>query len=392
MIEWRQSLAAALIYFIAIPASAQSELSILYLGRTVDDLYKSRRAYTGLSLRDIKRPLEGARLAVRDSRILARAIGIKVVLEERLIEPSADLMSIVDEEIADGGRIVLADLNRSELDKLIAKTSRRDDVIIFNFRHEDDELRDAKCAEQLFHTLPSRAMLSDAMAQFLSAKGWRRVLMLVGEAERDGLIAKAFLASAKKFGLQMADSKPFILSNDPRQREKNNLVLLSADASYDVVFLADSLGEVGRYATYGIALPRPVVGSEGLSSRAWHWTLERYGAPQLNQRFAKRAKRRIAEHDWAAWAAVRSVVEAVRQTKNTSISEVRTALLSEMFKLDAYKGFPASYRPWSRQLRQPILLATHNATIGLAPFKGFEHQFNVLDTLGSDKRETRCRR
>ena len=218
MIEWRRYVVALLICLIPIPVTAQSELSILYLGRASDKAYKSRRAYTGLSLRDIKRPIDGARVAVRDSRILARAIGINVVLEERLVSRSADLLSIVDEEIAGDGRIILADLDRAEFDELIAKTNHRDDVLIFNFRHDDDELRSIKCSKQLFHTLPSRAMLSDAMAQFLPVKGWRRVLMLIGEKERDREIAKSFLASAKKFGLKVVDSKPFILSNDPRQR------------------------------------------------------------------------------------------------------------------------------------------------------------------------------
>jgi ABC transporter substrate binding protein (PQQ-dependent alcohol dehydrogenase system) len=65
--------------------------------------------------------------------------------------------------------------------------------------------------------------------------------------------------------------------------------------------------------------------------------------------------------------------------------------VSEGFTFDLYKGFPGSFRPWNRQLRQALLLHTHNAVIGLAPLPGFLHERNNLDTLGLDESESRCR-
>ncbi|MCK5624155.1 MAG: amino acid ABC transporter substrate-binding protein, partial [Alphaproteobacteria bacterium] len=58
---------------------------------------------------------------------------------------------------------------------------------------------------------------------------------------------------------------------------------------------------------------------------------------------------------------------------------------------DAYKGNPASFRPWNNQLRQPILLHTHNAVAARAPLDGFLHRRDVLDTLGIDEPESKCR-
>lgn len=383
-------LGVLILGFTAELADATDKLSILYLGRENDPGYDARRAYTGLSLRDVKRPVGGARLAMRATRILARAIGVKFELEERVLPDDVDLAGVLDEEISEHGRIIMADLDRGELLSLVAQTRSRDDVVVFNIRHHDDDLRGEKCAPQLFHSVPSDAMLADALAQFLVAKNWRRVLSLIGERPTDKILAKAFAASAKKFGLRIVATKPFVLSNDPRQRDKSNIILLSSGINYDVVFLADSLGEVGRYASFGFSLPRPVVGSEGLRPRTWHWTLERYGAPQLNQRFHARIKRRMASQDWASWAAVRSIVESVRQIKSTSVADIRKRLTDKAFQLDLYKGFPGSYRAWSRQLRQPIPLATHNAVIALAPISGFEHKHNVLDTLGMDAEESQC--
>ena len=130
--------------------------------------------------------------------------------------------------------------------------------------------------------------------------------------------------------------------------------------------------------------------SEGLIADGWHWTWERYGAPQLNQRFEKLAGRRMQEEDWAGWAAVKAVVEAAVQTRSTDAKALRAALISPEFQFDGYKGTAVSFRPWNRQLRQPILLHTHDAVIAPAPLEGFLHETNTLDTLGLDRPESAC--
>jgi ABC transporter substrate binding protein (PQQ-dependent alcohol dehydrogenase system) len=233
-------------------------------------------------------------------------------------------------------------------------------------------------------------MLADALAQYLKKRNWQRVLVLAGEPARDAVIADTFAASARKFGLDIVDRRAFVLSNDPRLREQNNTLLLTGGAAYDVVFLADSDGEFGRYVPFATYLPRPVVGSEGLIASAWHWTFERYGAPQLNQRFDKLAGRRMSDADWAGWAAVRSVVEAVVRAKTGDGARLRSFLTDDAFTFDMYKGAPGNFRTWDRQLRQPILLHTERAVIVTAPVEGFLHQKNTLDSLGTDAPESRC--
>ena len=182
-----------------------------------------------------------------------------------------------------------------------------------------------------------------------------------------------------------------MLNNDPRQRANNNIALLTSGDNFDVVYLADSEGEFGRYVPFNVQKARPVVGSEGLGASAWHWTWERHGAPQLNQRFDRIAGRRMQPMDYAAWTAVRSVIEAVARKQTTDVSELRGFLVSDSFTLDAYKGAPGNFRRWDQQLRQAILLHTGNAVISRAPLEGFLHEKNTLDTLGTDRRESDCR-
>jgi ABC transporter substrate binding protein (PQQ-dependent alcohol dehydrogenase system) len=263
-------------------------------------------------------------------------------------------------------------------------------LLLFNTRHRDDSLRGADCSPVLFHTIPSRAMLMDALAQYLSKRNWTEVLALEGPDELDAKWSAAFAASARKFRLKVVDTRAFVLSNDPRQRDQTNSALLTSGADYDVVYLADSVGEFGRYLPYQTKDARPVVGSEGLVASAWHWTWERHGAPQLNQRFDRIADRSMTGSDWAAWTAVKAIVSATLYGKSGEIEALRATLRSDDFRVDNYKGTPANFRPWNNQLRQNILLHTHNAVIASAPIEGFLHEKNNLDTLGIDARESTC--
>lgn len=379
----------ALAMALASPAVAgePETVSILYLSREDDLVYAERRSYAGLALRDRHPPVEGARVAIAESRIRGRALGLTFMLEEVALSPGADTVETV--RAAAPGAVIL-DLPLGEFETVVSALGHRDDLILFNVRHPDDHLRGEGCAPALLHTLPSRAMLADALAQFLAARGWRRVLSLVGPDPASAATAGAFARAARKFGLDIVADKTFELSNDPRRRGENNVALITGGANYDVVYLADEVGEFGRYVPYSTYLPRPVVGSEGLRPLAWHWTWERHGAPQLNQRYARESPRHMESEDWAAWAAVRSVVEAVSRLRTTRITALRAYMNSEEFSLDLYKGAPGSFRPWSGQLRQPILLAMHNAIIERAPLAGFLHQSNMLDTLGADRPESTC--
>lgn len=104
---------------------------------------------------------------------------------------------------------------------------------------------------------------------------------------------------------------------------------------------------------YDTVRPRPVVGAEGLVAEAWHWAWPRHGAPQLTGRFEKQAKRHMGSADWAAWIAVKAVVEAVVRTENAPFAKMVAYLGGEEITIDGFKGNRLYFRDWDRQLRQP---------------------------------------
>jgi ABC transporter substrate binding protein (PQQ-dependent alcohol dehydrogenase system) len=99
----------------------------------------------------------------------------------------------------------------------------------------------------------------------------------------------------------------------------------------------------------------------------------------------------MRDGDWAAWLAVKAVATAVQRTRSEDFATLRDHLLSPDLVLDGFKGNRLGFRPWDNQLRQPILLATHNHVVARAPVEGFLHRTNNLDTLGVDEPETTCR-
>lgn len=383
--------AVCLLALSPVPAPAANEVfSFAYLQRENDPAYEQHRAYTGLTLRDRTPPLDGAKTALRESRVLGRALGVKFELREEMLVEAEETVAAIEALVTQGTRVFLLDLPLEDV-KQTAASLADEDLLLFNIRHGASELRGESCSPVLFHTIASDAMLMDGLAQFLLKKNWTDVLILEGEHEADLVMSTVFQDSARKFGLKVVDVRPFVLSNDPRVRDETNIPLLTGAADYDVVFLADTVGEFGRYVLYHTYDPRPVVGSEGLVPSAWHWTWERHGAPQLNQRFDRIAERRMKDMDYAAWAAVKSVVDALVRTESRTIAVLRDFLTSDAFTLDTYKGAPGNFRSWNNQLRQAVLLHTHNAVVARAPLEEFLHQTNVLDTLGRDRPESSCR-
>lgn len=373
---------------LASPGLAAT-LRIGYLETENDTRYDDARIYFRNLMQPLGLPYSGAEVALRESRFAGQAIGMEFSLERVKRPDGKGLLESIMKLHKEGVRFFLIDATGPVVAE-VAKATRGKDLLLFNVSAPEDALRQEQCQAHLLHTFPNYAMTSDALAQFLVSKKWQTVLLLEGPLVEDKLLAGAFVNSAKRFGLKIVDRRQFVLSNDPRQRDQGNVALLSAGAEYDAVFVADSDGEFARSVSYRTVRARPVVGSEGLVGMAWHWSWDRYGASQLNGRLGKLTGRRMAGSDWAAWMAVKAIVEAVVRTHSAAFPKLVTFLKSEEITLDGFKGSRLGFRPWDNQLRQPILLATHNAVIEKAPIAGFLHQVNNMDTLGFDKRDSRC--
>jgi len=373
----------------AVPAQTNDgKLVMGYLELKGDKRYRRSRTLARYLTEALGRPYAGAEVALTEIRWHGAAAGVTFDLTRRRAADPAGLLAAVDGFQEQGIGLILLDLPAKPLAELAAATRGRD-LLLFNVSAPDDMLRQEACQSHLLHTIPSRAMSTDALGQFLVFRKWRKVLVLEGPGDADKALSAAFQRTAQRYGLRVTDVRPWVLSNDPRQRDQNNVALLTG-GDYDVVFVADSEGEFARDVPYQTQQPQLVVGSEGLAGLAWHWAWERHGAPELEKRFDKQAGRPMRDPDWAAWMAVKAVAEAVQRAGSAEFAKLRDYLLGPDVILDGFKGNRMNFRPWNRQLRQPMLLGTHNWVVERAPIRGFLHDKNNLDTLGFDRGESQC--
>ena len=337
-----------------------------------------------------KRPLAGAKLGLKDIKPFQRMAKVKFKLMDmriKNIDTAAD--EILNHIHKNNIKIVLLDFPASELINIVSKISDLN-IAVINISSKNNELRSFNCNKNLFHTIPSERMLTDSLAQYLSDKKWRKVLILTGPLEIDKSKSASFIESAKQFGLKIVDNRSFLLGNDPRARDQNDLDFLTGSAKYDAVYISDTHREFSYKVPFATHIPSAVLGSSGLTPRAWHWSYLRHGAPQVHGRFERMNKRRMTEEDWAAWVGMRAIAEALVRFKNNENFSFQDAFVSEEFKLDGSKGPVLNFRKWNRQLRQPIMLSTDNWVTSIAPLESFVHRVNNLDTIGIDSKTSKC--
>lgn len=340
--------------------------------------------------------LLGARLGIADDNTTGKFLGQRFKLVEYVLKPGEDPAAALRDLAAHGARFVVSDLDADLLLKA-ANTPEATRMTLFNSRAQEDELRGKDCRANILHTIPSRSMLADALAQYLVSKHWQRWFLLEGQYPADQSLAAAFRRSAKRFGAEIISDQPWTFQPANGRSDTGHVTLQTEIPSvtqvqdYDVLVVADERDEFGAYLEGRTALPRPVAGTQGLVVTGWSSVTEEWGATQLQSRFERQANRRMTAIDYAAWAAVRSVGEGATRTNSAVPAAITAFIKGNDFLLAGFKGQGLSYRRWDGQLRQPILLASSRLLVSSSPQAGFLHQRTPLDTLGVDQEESECR-
>ncbi len=333
--------------------------------------------------------MSGAELGQKDNATTGQFLNHKYALDIVQVPETGDILAAARSALTTSPFVIL-DMDSSHM-QAIADLPEAQGALLFNAAEADVSLRSGACRANLFHTLPSNAMRADALMQFAAFKRWNKLAMISGAHDGDMAFAAALKASAVKFGLGEFPEKQWAFDADMRRNASQEVPLFTQNfGDYDLLLVADELHDFGRYIAYNTWFARPVAGSEGLRPVAWNRVVEQWGAAQLQSRFSDLAGRDMAPRDYAAWAAMRALGEAVTRTNSSDAATLRTFLLSDQFELAGFKGRPLSFRSWNGQLRQPIPLVSDRALVAQAPLSGYLHQRNELDTLGLDQPESKC--
>jgi len=341
--------------------------------------------------------LAGVRLGTNYNNQAGKFLGLKFVLDETMLPEDGDVVAAAKNLLASGQHLIVADLKAPDL-LAVANLPEAKGAIILNIRARDDVLRQTQCRTDVFHLIPSDAMLTDALAQYLVWKKWTRWFLVRGQHPADVEYANDIKRSAKLYGAKIVAERAYELQTGARrvdtgyQEIQTQMPMLTRGIpDYDVAFAADETNSFGLYLQYRTTDPRPVVGTDGLEATAWGAAYESYAAQTLHDDFLKLANREITVRDYEGWLAANLLNMAVQQGNARTVDAIRKYITSDGLKLSGYKGEGMNFRSWDNQLRQPILLMDPLSLVSVSPQPGFLHAVYNTDTLGIDQPQSQCK-
>ena len=340
---------------------------------------------------------QGAILGIADNNQGARFLGLHYGLKSKRSDSLEVLLEQAQQWHTQGVRYLVTHMPAPAL-KTLSQAWQGKPMLIMNAGAPDNGLRTTECLSNVLHTLPSRAMLTDALGQWLIQRRLGRWLIIEGQQADDNAFANSVRRTAKRYGARVVAEKTWTFESDLRRSAQTEVPLFTKTREYDAVIVADERGDFGEFIPYNTWYPRPVAGTQGLTPTAWHRVVEQWGAAQLQSRFDKQTGRWMTDKDYAAWAAVRAIGEAIASQPAKQFSALATDnpaplqsyLLGSEFQLAGFKGRKLTFRSWNGQLRQPIPLVQPRALVSQSPQQGYLHPVTDLDTLGFDRPESRC--
>ncbi|NYE28745.1 ABC transporter substrate binding protein (PQQ-dependent alcohol dehydrogenase system) [Rhodanobacter sp. K2T2] len=341
--------------------------------------------------------LAGVRLGTNYNNQAGKFLDLKYVLDETMLPEDGDVVAAAKKMLAAGEHLIIADLKAPDL-LAVADLPEAKNAIILNIRARDDVLRQTQCRVDVFHLIPSDAMLTDALAQYLVWKKWTRWFLVRGQHPEDVEYANDITRSAKLYGAKIVAERAYELQTGARrvdtgyQEIQTQMPMLTRGVpDYDVAFVADETNSFGVYLQYRTTDPRPVVGTDGLEATAWGAAYESYAAQTLHDDFLKLANREITVRDYEGWLAASLLEMAVKQGSARNVDAIRKYISADSLRLAGYKGESMNFRSWDNQLRQPILLMDQLSLVSVSPQPGFLHPVYNTDTLGIDQPQSQCK-
>jgi len=379
---------AALAMWASAAMAEQGSVAVVRIA-VLSQLVERPPALSNLEVPPDDSGLLGARMAIMENNTTGRFMKQRFDLKEKIVPVVGDVVAAFRELIRDDYHFIITNLAPKVLLR-VADLAEAKEVLIFNAGAPDDILRTDQCRANVLHTIPSRAMMADALAQYLSRKRWSKWFLVVGRRNEDRLFAESVKRAAKRFGAKIVAEKKWEFGPDARRTAQLEVPVFTQDVDYDVLIAADEIGEFGEYLMYRTWEPRLVAGTQGLVPTNWDRVHEQWGAAQLQSRFFKTFERWMNQQDYGFWTAVRTIGEGATRTGSADFKNIIGYIHGDKFGLAGFKGQRLTYRRWNGQLRQPILLTTAKSMVSVSPQKKFLHQRSHLDTLGYDKTETNC--
>src|SRR3954463_734582 len=123
--------------------------------------------------------IQGARQGIIDDQTTGRFLKHDYKLVEHVVPQDGDVGTAFAQALDAGERLFVVDLKANELMGL-APAAEKAGAVLLDSRTNDDDLRTDKCSKAVFHTAPSYAMKTDALAEYMAVRRWSRWLLIRG--------------------------------------------------------------------------------------------------------------------------------------------------------------------------------------------------------------------
>ena len=176
----------ALLLLLSATSAFAAEVKVLYVDRQADPFYAPRQSYGAIYDVTRQSAVSGAELGVKDAQIIGRAIETTFQLNRLTIAAGDSAVARLSDRLkTERDAAVILDLPGSDIEAIALQVGG---TALFNIRDRSDELRVKTCKTNLFHVVPSDAMISDALAQYLKLMRWNTILVLTGDAAQDDVL------------------------------------------------------------------------------------------------------------------------------------------------------------------------------------------------------------
>ena len=189
-------------------------------------------------------------MALKDNNTTGRFTKQEFALDVERVPIGGDAVAALQRLVDSGHHFILVDAPAQTL-LALSDSVKGKDVLLFNVRAEDEELRQEECRANVLHTAPDRYMLADALAQYLVWKRWQRWLVVKGVFPEDVAYLEAIRRAAKRFGGTIVEEREYKETPGARRSDTGQLqvqqqmpVFTQGAPAYDVVIVADETRSV----------------------------------------------------------------------------------------------------------------------------------------------------
>jgi hypothetical protein len=152
--------------------------------------------------------IAGAEMALKDNNTTGRFTKQEFTLDVERVAVGGDAPAALHKLVDSGHHFILVDAPAETL-LALSDAVKGKDVLLFNVRAEDEELRQEECRANILHTAPDRYMLADALAQYLVWKKWQRWFVVNGVFPDDLAYLDAIRRAAKRFGGTIVEEREY---------------------------------------------------------------------------------------------------------------------------------------------------------------------------------------